>query len=153
MVGAAPGVRWHPVQQGAVEPPLKRAAVLTALPAPWTPVPSPAPRPGEAQVVVLPPADGTAVVVLRGEVDIALAPELASVRARLDAQHLRAVVDASRVSFLDAGGWDAVRSLSPTGAPALRGTSPAVRRLLALVAEVDEADEVDEAAREQPGRA
>lgn len=110
-------------------------------PLPWEPTsPDGADAPsGRPAVRVLPlTGDGVAVTVLTGEIDIAVEPELASVRAWLDASGLEVVVDASGVTFLDAAGWNAVSSLAPAGrAPALHDPSPPVRYLLGLIAELD----------------
>ena len=112
----------------------RRGAVPLLSPAPLTAADAAA---DPSQVVVLPPVDGVVVVVLSGEVDLALAPELGAVRAWLDAEHLRVVVDASRVTFCDVAGWQALRSLDSAGTPELRDPSPAVRRLLDLLAGTD----------------
>jgi anti-anti-sigma regulatory factor len=78
---------------------------------------------------------GQALVILRGEIDIAARPALLSVAAWLVDHDLSAVVDASRTTFLDCAGWSAVCMLTPEGSePLLRRPSPAVLRLLALLA-------------------
>lgn len=96
--------------------------------------PGPPPACPHVRVLVRPDEE-QALVVLRGEVDVAAAAPLSQVRQWLDEQHLDAVVDASRVAFLDCAGWSAVCSLAPAGSePLVRRPSSAVRRLLAALA-------------------
>ena len=79
-----------------------------------------------------PTRPGRAVVALRGEIDVAAVPALTGLRQRLAAWGSPVTVIASRVTFIDSAGLDAVLALDPRGsAPALRAPSRAVQLLLA----------------------
>jgi anti-sigma B factor antagonist len=82
-------------------------------------------------------ADGTATVVIAGEVDLTATPALARHLEQILARGpRRLVIDLTLVSFIDVAAArvisEATRSLPVAGPPVLRGPSPAVRRVLAL---------------------
>jgi anti-anti-sigma factor len=78
----------------------------------------------------------TAVVSVRGDLDVSAAAELSGILAlALAAEPTRLIVDMSHVSFLDCFAacavFAAARSL-PEGQPVIRSPRPVVRRLLEL---------------------
>jgi anti-sigma B factor antagonist len=82
-------------------------------------------------------AEGTATVVIAGELDLTTTPALARHLDQLLAREpRRVVIDLAQVSFMDVAAArlisGATRSLPSAGPPVLRGPSAEARRVLAL---------------------
>ncbi|HEY0718173.1 MAG TPA: STAS domain-containing protein [Streptosporangiaceae bacterium] len=98
----------------------------------------PPPRATRARISVRPQlADGTATVVVAGELDLTTTPVLARHLDQIMArQPRRLVIDLAQVSFIDVAAArlisGATRSLPSAGPPVLRKPSPEARRVLAL---------------------
>jgi anti-sigma B factor antagonist len=80
---------------------------------------------------------GDRLLVLQGELDIATAPELSAMLARLRARKRSVVLDLADVTFMDSTGltllMDAWIDAERDGwAFSIRAASPAVRRVVAL---------------------
>jgi anti-anti-sigma factor len=81
--------------------------------------------------VALRPTDGTPVVVVTGELDVATVPELERVLAALSG---RVLIDCSALRFLDAGAMGAlVRASRHLDSLTLVNVDPFIREILELV--------------------
>jgi anti-anti-sigma factor len=80
--------------------------------------------------------DGCALVVVRGELDMATAPEFAAVLDQAMAASPNVEVSMENVSFLDSGGLrviaKAVTQVKPTGSITIRNPSRPVGRALSI---------------------
>ena len=79
--------------------------------------------------------DGSAVVMLRGEIDIASAPVFSSAMERVMLLGIPVVLDFAGVTFMDSSGLNVLlvaQTTGPAGSVDVRNPSPQVRRLLAI---------------------
>ena len=79
--------------------------------------------------------DGTAVLMLRGEIDIASAPVFSSAMERVMSLGIPVVLDFAGVTFMDSSGLKVLliaQTTGPSGSLDVRNPSPQVRRLLAI---------------------